>query len=251
MNSRQDKAANLAAAEEGIEKLAYQGVDLVVLPEMFNHLGSDEANAAAAEEIPGPSTEWARGQARGKGIFLHCGSVIERRDEGNFNTSVVYDRSGDEVARYSKLHLFDIVLPDGSEYLESQAINARRPDSGVRLRRRGRRPGHLLRPPVPRAVPGSCRVRRRTAPAARRLHGPDRHVSLGAADPRPGDRERLLHGRLRPVGLVGAAASSATGTAWWPIRGARSSPSAGKAWTRSRSSSTWLISARCGKGCRS
>ena len=48
--------------------------------------------------------------------------MIERRDEGNFNTSVVYDRGGDEVARYSKLHLFDIVLPDGSEYLESQAI---------------------------------------------------------------------------------------------------------------------------------
>jgi predicted amidohydrolase len=122
MNSRQDKAANLAAAEVGIEKLAYQGVDLVLLPEMFNHLGSDDANAAAAEEIPGPSTGWAREQARQKGIFLHCGSLIERRDEGNFNTSVVYDREGHEVARYSKIHLFDIVLPDGSEYLESQAI---------------------------------------------------------------------------------------------------------------------------------
>jgi predicted amidohydrolase len=124
MNSRQDKAANLAAAEEGIEKLAYQGVDLVLLPEMFNHLGSDEANAAAAEEIPGPSTEWARDQAREKGLFVHCGSIIERREKGNYNTSVVYDRTGAEVVRYSKLHLFDIVLPDGSEYLESQAITA-------------------------------------------------------------------------------------------------------------------------------
>jgi deaminated glutathione amidase len=122
MNSRQDKAANWAAAEEGIEKLACQGVDLVLLPEMFNYLGSDPENAAAAEEIPGPSTEWAREQARRRGIFLHCGSVIERREEGNFNTSLVFDRSGDEVARYSKLHLFDIVLPDGGEYLESQAI---------------------------------------------------------------------------------------------------------------------------------
>ena len=122
MNSRQDKAANLAAAGDGIEKLAHQGVDLVLLPEMFNHLGSDPENAAAAEEIPGPSTEWARGQARDRGIFIHCGSVIERRDEGDFNTSVVFDRSGDEVVRYSKLHLFDIRLPDGSRYLESEAI---------------------------------------------------------------------------------------------------------------------------------
>lgn len=124
MNSRQDKAANLAAAGEGIERLAGQGVDLVLLPEMFNHLGSDPENAAAAEPIPGPSTEWVREQARGKGVFIHCGSVIERRDEGNFNTSVVFDRAGQEVARYSKLHLFDIVLPDGSRYLESDAITA-------------------------------------------------------------------------------------------------------------------------------
>jgi deaminated glutathione amidase len=122
MNSRQDKAANLAAAGEGIERLAYQGVDLVLLPEMFNHLGSDPQNAAAAEEIPGPSTEWAQEQARDKGVFIHCGSVIERRDGGNFNTSVVFDRQGNEVARYSKLHLFDIVLPDGTTYLESEAI---------------------------------------------------------------------------------------------------------------------------------
>jgi deaminated glutathione amidase len=123
MNSRQDKAANLVAAGEGIEKLAHQGVDLVLLPEMFNHLGSDPENAAAAEGIPGPSTDWAREQARDKSIFVHCGSVIERRDEGNFNTSVVFDREGNEAARYSKLHLFDIVLPDGSAYLESEAIS--------------------------------------------------------------------------------------------------------------------------------
>jgi nitrilase len=122
MNSRQDKEANLAAAAHGIEKLAYQGVELVLLPEMFNHLGSDPENAAAAEEIPGPSTEWAREQARQKNIFLHLGSIVQRRDEGNFNTSVVFDRSGTEVARYSKLHLFDIVLPDGTKYLESDAI---------------------------------------------------------------------------------------------------------------------------------
>jgi nitrilase len=124
MNSGQDKAANLAAAGEGIDKLARQGVDLVLLPEMFNHLGSDEQNAAAAEEIPGPSSEWAQRQAKQRGIFVHCGSIIERRVDGNYNTSVVYDRSGDEVVRYSKLHLFDIVLPDGSRYLESEAITA-------------------------------------------------------------------------------------------------------------------------------
>jgi predicted amidohydrolase len=122
MNSRQDKAANVAAAGESIRELAAQGVDLVVLPEMFNHLGTDPENAAAAETIPGPSTDWVSAMARETGVFIHCGSVIEHREGGNYNTSVVFDRSGAEVARYSKLHLFDIQLPDGSRYMESDAI---------------------------------------------------------------------------------------------------------------------------------
>ena len=122
MNSRQNKAANLAAAGEGVAKLAGQGADLVLLPEMFNHLGSDPDNAAAAEEVPGLSTEWARRQARQFGIFLHCGSIIERNEEGTYDTSLVYDRNGEEVARYRKLHLFDMVLRDGTVYRESEAI---------------------------------------------------------------------------------------------------------------------------------
>jgi len=203
MNSRQDKAANLAAAGEGIEKLAYQGADLVLLPEMFNHLGSDADNAAAAEPIPGPSTEWARKQAREKGVFLHCGSLIERRDEGNFNTSVVFDRSGEEVARYSKLHLFDIVLPDGSQYLESGAITPGDRIAvfdcdgvvcGLAICYDLRFP-ELFRP---------GRVERRGVPATGRLHSAHRDVPLGARHPHAGYRERVLHGCVRAVGPVGA-----------------------------------------------
>ncbi len=129
LNSRQDKTANLAAAGNAIDRLAVQGVDLVILPEMFNFHGLDEANAEAAETIPGPSTEWAREKAREHGIFVHCGSLIERRTDGAgagerlFNTSMVFDRSGGEVARYSKIHLFDVRLPDGLEYSESESIS--------------------------------------------------------------------------------------------------------------------------------
>jgi predicted amidohydrolase len=136
LNSRQDRSANLAAAGRAIDTLAGQGVDLVLLPEMFNFHGLDDANAAAAETIPGPSTGWARDQAREHGILLHCGSLIERRggDEtcGNdgtpgehlYNTSVVFDRTGAEIARYSKMHLWDAKTPDGVEYRESDAITA-------------------------------------------------------------------------------------------------------------------------------
>jgi deaminated glutathione amidase len=127
LNSRQDKLANLAAAGQAVDRLAAQGVDLVLLPEMFNFHGLDATNAEAAEHIPGPSTEWARDKAREHGIFVHCGSLIERRDNGLgaeacFNTSLVFDRTGTEVGRYSKIHLFDVKTPDGLEYSESEAI---------------------------------------------------------------------------------------------------------------------------------
>ena len=124
LNSRQNKSANLTAAGQAIDRLARQGVDLALLPEMFNFHGLDDANAAAAETIPGPSTEWASAQAREHGIFLHCGSLIERRGDELRNTSVVFDRTGTEIARYSKIHLFDVRTPDGLVYAESDALTA-------------------------------------------------------------------------------------------------------------------------------
>jgi predicted amidohydrolase len=124
LNSRQNKAVNLAAAGQAVDKLAQQGVDLVLLPEMFNFHGLDDAYAEAAEPIPGPSTQWAREKAGEHGIFLHCGSLAERRGDKVYNTSVVFDRTGAEVARYSKIHLFDAKTPDGLEYKESAAFAA-------------------------------------------------------------------------------------------------------------------------------
>ena len=123
LRSGPDKATNLAAADRAVSDLAGRGVDLVLLPEMFNYHGSDDDNAAAAEPIPGPSSDWAGRKALAHGIYLHLGSLIERRGDALFNTSVVYDRSGREAARYSKIHLFDVRLPDGTAYLESQALS--------------------------------------------------------------------------------------------------------------------------------
>jgi len=139
LSSRQNKDANLEAAGEAVTKLAGQGVDLVLLPEVFNFHGLDDAYAEAAEPIPGPTSEWAGDQARHHGIFLHCGSFAERRSgepgvaggtgahsagDRVYNTSMVFDRTGAEVARYSKIHLFDAVTPDGLEYNESAAFAA-------------------------------------------------------------------------------------------------------------------------------
>jgi nitrilase len=124
LSSRQNKAVNLAAAGAAVDRLASQGVDLVVLPEMFNFHGLDDAYAATAEPVPGPTSEWAGRKAREHGIFLHCGSFAERRGDKIFNTSLVFDRTGAQLARYSKIHLFDVTLPDGLLYQESATITA-------------------------------------------------------------------------------------------------------------------------------
>ena len=124
LNSQRDKEANLAAAADAIATLATGGADLIVLPEMFNHRWTDEANVKQAEPIPGPSTTWAGAQAREHGVNLHLGSLIERRSGALYNTSVLFDRRGRVAARYSKIHLFDVCLPDGTVYRESGVVAA-------------------------------------------------------------------------------------------------------------------------------
>jgi nitrilase len=122
MASQADKARNLAAAEALIERaVAEERPDFVALPEVFVHQGLDEAaKRAAAEPLPdGPAYALLQGLARRHGIVLHGGSLIEQAGERLFNTTVVFGPDGAELARYRKLHLFDITTPDGRAYRES------------------------------------------------------------------------------------------------------------------------------------
>ena len=62
--------------------------------------------------------------ARKHRIFIHAGSILERieGEDRLGNTTLVFDRAGEEVARYRKIHLFDITAPDGTEYKESASF---------------------------------------------------------------------------------------------------------------------------------
>lgn len=122
MNSRDDKAANLDRAQSLLEAaIARERPDLIALPETFAMIGgSREARLAAAEAFPeGEAYAMLRAIARRHGVFVHGGSLFERTPEGIFNTTVVFDRDGREIARYRKIHLFDVVTPDGRAYRES------------------------------------------------------------------------------------------------------------------------------------
>jgi deaminated glutathione amidase len=121
LNSTADRARNLAAAERLVRAAAADGAELVALPERWSHLASGAEMAAAAEPLDGPSLAAARGWARELGIHLLAGSVAERGedDEKAFNTSVLIGPSGEDLAAYRKIHLFDVDA-GGVSYRESE-----------------------------------------------------------------------------------------------------------------------------------
>lgn len=127
MNSISDKAANIAAAEALIERaVREEKPDWVLLPEFFDWAGGAKADKLKnAETFPGgPAYEMARGQAVKHRIFVHAGSIMEKitGEERIHNTSVVFNREGEEIARYRKIHLFDVTTPDGTAYKESATV---------------------------------------------------------------------------------------------------------------------------------
>src|SRR5262249_61119684 len=77
LNSRDDKAANIAAAEASIVRAAEAGAQLIVLPELWTYLGPPQGNRANAEPIPGPVTERLGGLARPDGVALPGGGRLE------------------------------------------------------------------------------------------------------------------------------------------------------------------------------
>jgi len=127
MNSVNDKTANLAAAKKLIEQAVEQErPDWICLPECFDFIGGARADKmAAAEDLPGgPAYALCQSLAREHRLFIHAGSILERipGDERIHNTTVAFNREGEEVARYRKIHMFDITSPDGAKYHESAAF---------------------------------------------------------------------------------------------------------------------------------
>ena len=134
MNAGADKLQNIAQARRLFEAAAAADTpDLVALPEMWSCLGGDRATKrAAAEPLPpqgsgapgGEAYEFLRATARALGVAVHGGSIAEHDGDRLFNTTLVFDRDGRELARYRKIHLFDITAPDGTGYRESATYGA-------------------------------------------------------------------------------------------------------------------------------
>lgn len=128
-----DPEANARALVEAIEQASTGGAEMLFTPEMTGLLDSDSARAAKvrrAEEDDEVLAAAKQAAARYR-IWVHIGSLAVLADNGKVaNRSFVIDREGNVRGSYDKIHLFDVDLPTGESWRESNVYS---PGRGVVL----------------------------------------------------------------------------------------------------------------------
>jgi predicted amidohydrolase len=125
MTSLPDLQSNLAQAEELIDLAVRQGAELVALPENFPFLGDEETKLKQAELIHQKSENFLKTMAQRFQITLLGGGFPVPVGGGKvYNTALLVGPNGEELARYEKVHLFDVDVPDGNTYQESGTVLA-------------------------------------------------------------------------------------------------------------------------------
>lgn len=124
MTSGPDVPANLAEARLLLEEAHAAEAQLAVLPENFAFMGMADADKRAVGEAEGsgPIQDFLAETAQRLRLWVIAGTVPIRvaGDARVAAASLVYDAGGERVARYDKIHLFDVELPDRAEsYRES------------------------------------------------------------------------------------------------------------------------------------
>ncbi|MGA2891799.1 MAG: carbon-nitrogen hydrolase family protein [Xanthobacteraceae bacterium] len=122
MRSGLDPASNLTAALALIEEAKRAGADYVLTPEMTNILAlkRDQLFAKIVAEEQDSTLASLREVARQLSIYIHIGSLaVKASPDKAANRSLLIDRKGEVIARYDKIHMFDVDLAGGESYRES------------------------------------------------------------------------------------------------------------------------------------
>lgn len=127
MASSPNISANLLEADKLIAEAAKAGAKLVALPENFALMGDHELDKIKAKEVDGsgPIQSFLAGVAKKYGVWVVGGTIpIVGNDSNKVRAAcLVYNDQGERVARYDKVHLFDVCVPDSDEvYRESDSI---------------------------------------------------------------------------------------------------------------------------------
>jgi nitrilase len=127
MTSSHIVADNLAAAGELLREAKDLGCDIACLPENFSFIGLRDADKleVAEPDREGPVQSFLSDTARKLKMWILGGTIVIRGDNERrvANASLLIDAAGKRVARYDKIHLFDVTIPGGDEqYRESTHV---------------------------------------------------------------------------------------------------------------------------------
>jgi predicted amidohydrolase len=127
MASGPNVGANLTEAERWISQAAEAGAQLIVLPENFAIIGIEEEDKVNVKEQEGSGQiqDFLKNQAARHGVWIVAGTIpLAASDEKRIRAAcLVYNDQGEQVARYDKVHLFDVHVPNTDEtYNESETI---------------------------------------------------------------------------------------------------------------------------------
>lgn len=123
MRVGKDKQENLDRAASLLTEAAEKEISLAVLPEMFNCPYGVEFFPGYAEPIPdGPTCRFLANLARELNIHLVGGSIPEKAGPDVYNTATLWSPAGELLLSHRKVHLFDVDIPGGISFHESETL---------------------------------------------------------------------------------------------------------------------------------
>ena len=124
MKVKDKKDDNLHKAAKLIDKIGKEDVDMVVLPEMFSCPYNTKNFPIYAEEEGDYSYKFLSEVSKRNNIYLIAGYIPEKEDNNIYNTSYVFNRQGEKIAKHRKVHLFDIDIKNKQTFRESDTLSA-------------------------------------------------------------------------------------------------------------------------------
>ena len=127
LTATQDRDRNLEHARELMARAVDKGASLLALPENFSYMAADNSKVSMGEDLEsGASVTFLREFAREHSVALVGGTVPLKVNNPNkvANACLVIAPNGDIVARYDKIHMFDVQVDDRDAYVESAYIEA-------------------------------------------------------------------------------------------------------------------------------
>ena len=124
MKVKDKKDDNLHKAAKLIDKICKEDVDMVILPEMFSCPYNTKNFPIYAEKEGDYSYKFLSEISKRNNIYLIAGSIPEKEDNNIYNTSYVFNRQGEKIAKHRKIHLFDIDIKNKQRFRESDTLSA-------------------------------------------------------------------------------------------------------------------------------